>query len=334
MQILCAFSSITFSCDHFPGSLTSRESYHPIFNLPQKKLLSYTHKWATSELTETDSYLLFLAALKSTDLVHFRVPAVITPFTSSIIANNMEHLMKVIPKLNTVREPSRHFPNYVISPETKTLANVNHWISNWNDSYDEYKSGKGRDYDERKLVQKEAAIERLIHSKHIPLHRYSKQIADWAAIAGNFPTFNIKSPFTGLEISCADYWKQIIQKCASENSLFSIRRTDIIELQEHCEDNIPIGTIFSNKLFSILRYALEKQKNFLSLGDFDIPGKGKPNYQLLEESDTIEDANIRAMIQSAPEIEPTPDKYPTKLAYMKAKVRWDMAISYGKRESK
>mgnify|MGYP000735790344 CR=1 FL=1 len=54
-KILCAYSGIEFSCEHFPITLHARESYHPIFNVPQKKLLSYLGKWAGNELTPTDN---------------------------------------------------------------------------------------------------------------------------------------------------------------------------------------------------------------------------------------------------------------------------------------
>jgi hypothetical protein len=51
-------------------------------------------------------------------------------------------------------------------------------------------------------------------------------------------------------------------------------------------------------------------------------------YQILTQDDTTETANIKAMIDSAPEHEPTPAQYPTKLAYLKAKLRWQVAKKY------
>src|SRR3990172_712457 len=100
MKILCSISSTEFNVEHFPGYLSSREVSHPIFYLPQKKLLSYMAKWSGSELTRTDSYLLFLAILNSTELVHFRVPIFKDNRTDSIIAQNMEKLALTVTKLN------------------------------------------------------------------------------------------------------------------------------------------------------------------------------------------------------------------------------------------
>jgi hypothetical protein len=322
MKVLCAYSSVEFTCEHFPGYLSSREAAHPLFQVPQKKLLSYLGKWAQSGLTPTDSYLLFLALLNSSDLVDFRVPAIRTESTDAIIAQNMESLCKVLAKLNTVVSPAVVFPHYVISPETRTLDNVHYWITNWENAYQEFLSGYRSAHESAKLRTREAALERLIKNPHKPIASYAGQIADWAAVAGTFPTFIVINPHNSLKVSCADYWKYLIAKCAYEEQIFAIRRKDLEELLEHCEENIPIGSIYSNALFRIIRHALERQKNFLGLGDLDIT---KASYTILSADTSTEAANMRILVDSAPEHCPRPEEYPTKFAYMKAKLRWDMA---------
>ena len=326
MKILCGISGIEFAVEHFPGYLTQRETTHPIFYLPQKKLLPYLSKWAAGELTPTDSYLLFLAILHSTELVEFRVPASRSSHIDSIIAQNMESLVKTVIRLNTVSNPAVIFPRYAVTPETKFLDNVKFWIENWAAVYKDFMDGYRRETESRKLITREAALERLIKNPHLPVSAYASKIAEWAAIAGEFPAFNVTSPFTKLTITLSDYWKDIIIRCTREESVYAIPQSDIEELLEHCETNISIGTIYSNALFSVLRKALSKQKNFLGLGDLDL---GRNKYTLLTESDTVETANIKAMIDSAPEEEPRPEQYPSKLAFMRAKVRWQLAKSYG-----
>ena len=326
MKILCSYSSLEFTCEHFPASLYSSETSHPIFSLPQKKLLSYAGKWASgTALTPTDSYLLFLATLKSTDLVHFRVPAIRTIRTPAIVAQNMENLFLTVSRLNTVQNPAVCFPTFVISPETKDLSNICHWLINWNEAFEDFKSGKRREYDNHKLLHRESALQRLIKNPHRTVASIAPSIAEWASIAGSFPEFALTNPFTGSIVLCSDYWKLLIIKCANEESLFSIARKDLEELLEHCEENISHGTIYANALFKILRHALERQKNFLGLGDMDIH---RSTYEILTSTDNVEDANIRAMIQSAPEHEPRAEEYPTKFLFMKAKLRWDMAKKF------
>lgn len=324
MKALCAISSVEFNVEHFPGTLYSREICHPVFYLPQKKLLSYLPKWSSHGLTDTDSYLLFLALLNSTELVKFRVPVFRNERTNAIVAQNMEFLAKVVSQINTVTTPSFNFMQVGISPETRYLDNVHHWLEDWNESYKQFLAGYPSAHDNAKIIRREKALERLIKSAHRDSSKYAHAIADWAADAGDFPTFLTLNPYTSsrTQISCSDYWKSIIIKCASEENIYAIDRKDVMEILTHCEDNIPIGSIYSNALFSILRRALEKQKNFLGLGDIDI-SQGK--YQFVTETDSVESANMKAMIDSAPVQEPKPEAYPTKLAYLRAKMRWEMS---------
>lgn len=327
MKILCSYSGVEFECSHFPGTFYSSELFHPIFNLPQKKLLSYTAKWAGGELTPTDSYLLFLALLHSSDHVIFRVSAYRDEHTNSVIANNMEFLVRTVIKLNTIATPSVSFPHFAITPETRFLSNVHYWIETWHEAYTDFHSGKAREYDDRKLLHREMALQRMIKNPHRSIKDYASQLAEWASSAGEFPQFLTASPYTGTQIPCDEYWKSIISKCARDDSLYSIPDKDLNELMEHCEDKIPVGSIYSNALFKLLRHAIEKKANFLKLGDFDLSS----GYKLLSESDTVESANLKALIDSAPQEEPRLEQYPTKFQYMRAKMRWDMARRAGER---
>ena len=322
MKILCSLSSIEFSCEHFPGSLYSREAHHPVFQVPQKKLLSYLGKWSQGHLTPTDSYLLFLALLRSTDLVEFRVPAIRTQTTDALVASYMEALAKCVSKINSVTNPSAAFPHYVISQDTRGLENISAWIENWESAYQDFRDGYRSAHDSAKLISREAALERLIKNPHRPISSYASQIADWAAVAGSFPVFTLVSPFSGFKVSCLEYWKVLIAKCAHEESIFSIRRKDLEELLEHCEEFIPVGSIYSNALFKILRHALERQRNYLGLGDLDL---SRGTYEIIRDRSDVESANLSAMVQSAPAHAPTPGEYPDKLSYLRAKMRWELS---------
>lgn len=338
MHIICSLSSLSFTCEHFPGSLSQREFHHPVFSLPQKRLLSTISQWSdqdSEKFTQIDSYLLFLALLKSTGLVDFRVPALRTPITDSVIFQNMESLAITVSRLATVRAAETTFPHYVISQDTRTLESVDSWIINWNESYEDFRAGKLRDIEGRdewkRLVIRENALQRLIKNPHLPISSYSSQISEWAAIAGNFPEFVIPNPFPPFQkISCSDYWKNLITKAAHSEHLFNIRRADLEELLSHCEDKIAAGSIYSNALFTILRNALDKQKNYLGLGDLDISGS---KFVILNPGDSTESANIQAMVDMAPSEYPRREMYKTQFDFMRAKLRWNMSKKFGSAES-
>lgn len=306
-KILCAYSGIMFTCEHFPITLTAREATHPIFQVQQKKLLSFLAKWSGHELTPTDSYLLFLSLLSSSDHVEFRVPVVRHLQTDSIVANNMESLARTVIKLNSVTNPHVVFPRFAVTPDTKKLDNIHHWIEAWDQAYRDFLDGYKDVGTSQKLVRREAALERLIKNPFKEVQTYASALADWAEDASpDWPRDK-----TGI------YWKEIITKCTTSVGIYSIPMKHIEELLEHCELDIPAGTIFSHKLKDVLRTALKKQKEFL--------GIGPTTFQIIDEDDTVEVANLSAIIQKAPSEEPKISEYPTKLAYLKAQLAWKLA---------
>lgn len=326
MKILCSKSGIEFTAEHFPGTFFSRELHHPIFSLEQKKLLSYTGKWAAGELTPTDSYLLFLALLNSSEQIQFRISCKKTPMTDSIVANNMEYLVRTVIKLNAIRTPGTLFPFFAITAETCTLSNVHHWIEVWENCWKDFESGARRDIIHRELSRRETALQRMIKNPHKPIKEYAPQIAEWASTAGSFPTFLIPNPFTkdSKKIPLSTYWKEVIIRSTRNEYLYTIPDNDLQELLDHCEENIPPGSIYSHALFEALRHALAKKKNFLGLGDMDL----RSTYQILDDPKDVESANFKAMIDSAPIEVPRREQYPTQFAYMKAKLRWDLAKKF------
>jgi hypothetical protein len=243
----------------------------------------------------------------------------------------MEPLVRTIIKINTVTAPSVVFPRFVISPDTRFLQNVHHWIECWQDSYQQFLDGYKSAHESRKLINREAALQRMIKNPHKPVSEYATQIADWAHIAGDFPAFLTTSPFSSLQIPLAEYWKSIIIKAAKDEYLYQISSKDLQELIDHCEDKIPVGSIYSHALFKLLRRAQERQKNYLGLGDIDV----RSTYTLLSEDSTsnVEAANMRALIDSAPTERPRREQYPTNFAFIRAKLRWDMSQKFKKEHS-
>ena len=326
MKALCAISSVEFTVEHFPGYLSSREVMHPVFHIPQKKLLSYLSQWSRpGAFTETDSYLLFLALLHSTELIHFRVPVYRHEKTPAIVANNMEALAQAVIKINTVTTPSFSFPQFAVTVETRYLTNIHHWIEDWHESYKEFQDGYRRASENEKLKRRSEALERLIKTPFAShTRKYGLAVAEWAAQAGSFPTFNIDNPFlAGTKCSIADYWKHIIVKACDETDIYSINISDLNELLEHCEENVPVGTIQSHALFKALRSAKERQRNYLGMGEIQLPSGG--GYSFVSDTSSVEHANLQAMLSAAPSEEPKPSDYPTKIAYLRAKMRWELS---------
>lgn len=335
-KILCSISGVEFNTDHFNISLTSREYSHPIFHINSERLISLTTKWLDQELSPTENYLLYLSLFRSTGLMDFRVPAMLSPELLPIIAQNMHSLVAMVEKILDASDARKqevlHLPTFVVSPDTKYLLDSAEWIKIWENNYkeylDSYKSATLMD----KINRKESLLERHIKDRTKDISTYAHQLASWAALAGKFPEFNAglsSDILNGAQMSLSSYWQHIIKSCARTESIWDIPNEDIQELIEHCEENIDHGSIYAHTLMSLLKAGIARKKDFLDLGSFDLGANGS-TFRILDASASIEDANKLAAIDSAPIHEPREKDYPNKLAYIKAKMNWQMASEYRK----
>lgn len=333
-KIVCSKSSVEFHCEHMPLSLSSRETHHPLFSTPKKKLISLAAQWASGRLSPTESYLLYLSLLDSTDLIIWRVPATYNSKTSSIVANNMESLIHIIGKIDLIKHPSFCLPKFAISHDTANLENSYHWIEAWRmnyiDWYDGLRESSRQESLKTALDNRETSLQRLIKSAETRIDDLAALLAGWAEVAGDFPqsTSTIPHPFLKSRITIAEYWKQIIRACTNDDAIWRYPATDIDELIDHCENNIIHGSIYSHKLMQLLRQGYQKNRDYLGMGDVDLAGKTATQFTLLAPASSAEDANKLAAIQAAPLVEPKEFNYPNRFAFLKAKANYDMCKRY------
>jgi hypothetical protein len=323
MKILCKYSSIEYEVSHFPFSLESREVSHPVFAIPQSKLITVIARKYPTSLTPIDSYLGFLALMHSTGKIDWRVPAYYIPQMDSIIAQNMELLLRTIGTINAITHPAFTYPGFVMTPDTRSLSTVHHWIQILIDCIQQFQDGNKRAQLRDRIVRREQAMERLIKDPSKNPANYANQLAEWAALAGAFPTGTV--PVDGVQIPLSEYWKAMIRKAARAEAVFSLNDVDLAELVEHCEQEIPHGTIYAHTLMAVLRAAADKKKNLLGLGDLDIK---TGTFRILDDSDTVERANLLAMIDSAPTEKPVESNYPSKIAFLRAHHKWRVAQTH------
>ena len=332
-KITCSYSGVVFNCEHMPISLSSREIAHPLFFTPKKRLISLAGQWAANRLSPTESYLLYLALLNSTELIVWRTPAIYGEKTPAVIANNMEYLIHIIGKIDLISHPSFALPSFAISYDTAELTNSYHWIQAWitnyNDWYEGYKTASRNESLKHAIESRETALEKLIKSPQSNQLKLAKLISDWAETAGAFPKSATLHPITNRYVPLSEYWKQIIIACINEDKIWYFPEADILELIDHCEDNIAHGSIYAYQLMSTLKTGIKNQNNYLGYGDTDLMGE-TTQFRILDPSASVEDVNKIAIIQSAPEFEPNQGQYKSKFEYIKAKLKWEMAQKYKK----
>lgn len=334
--VLCAISGIEFEVQYMPLYLTSRESHHPIFDLSPAKLLKLSERWVDQDLEPIESYLLYLALFKGTRRMEFRSPATYLGAESdAIVASNMERLVAIASRILASGEERvnsiLHLPFFVITPDTKDFAGSPDWITTWEEGYKDYENNYISATLADKIARKEVNLERYIRDRTRDIKSYASQLADWAALAGNFPVWDAGTDMIkimGKSCTLATYWKFIIKSCAAGESIWNIPVADIKELIEHCEDSIPHGSIFSHTLMTLLREGLDRITNFFNLGDIDLGRNGSVGFRILDATTSVEDANKLAIIESAPLNAPRESDYPNKLAFIKAKLAYSMKVNH------
>lgn len=328
-KLTCSKSGVIFNCEHMP---LASYNVHPLFAVPQKRLISLAGTWAAQKLTPTESYLLYLALLDSTNLVVWRSHALYRgDATDAIVSNNMENLIHIIAKINVIKHPSFNLPAFAIGPDTASLTNSQHWIQVWTENYNEWytdqlASAKREAVKEtlETINTREAALQRLIKS-NVPPEVYAKTLADWAASAGSFPLSKTTHPITGQQVPLAEYWKQLIRVIADEDKLWRFPRKDIEELIEHCEGAIVHGNIYAFNLMKYLRGGLRKYDDYLGFGDVTIGRDSSTPFTVMSTSSSVRAINRATLLSTAPEEEPKKHQYPTTLAWLKAYTKWKLA---------
>ena len=309
---ICAKTGLELTVTHFPYSFNKGQISHPIFSLGTRELIALTPLWTGRKLTTIESSLMFLALLNSTGLVEFRTYARPAP---EVVENNMESLLRITTWIYNVKHPALLMAKFAITQDTATLSNISHWMDIWFRCRKEFEDGYKEYQTARTKLIKESALEKLIKTPNKTPENYANSLADWAALAGNFPVSMIT--VNNKAVSIKDYWKSIIKLCGTKGNVWRIDTNDIQELLEHCEDRIDAGNIYANALFRLLRNALKRQDGFMMMVDND---------------NELERANIAAVVATAPTSLPIASDYATHIDYLRAKNAYNLAQSSMRRE--
>jgi len=196
----------------------------------------------------------------------------------------------------------------------------------WRNNIEEFKIGiDSRSYAKR-LHDTEIKLSKLIFSPSTTTDTLlCNAVANWADMCAEFP------------LSKKDEWKSIIRKCYNMGAMFSTSKDELKALKEYCEENIEAGSIHFHTLMKTLRVGIANHDNFLGLGSLDSPTK-HPGYILLDEDIDLDgikrgEETLLSVIASAPTEEPQQCDYPTKLAYLKARLAYQASMRMIERDA-
>ena len=337
-KITCAISGISFTCTFLKDTSISELAgyYHPIFALDYTTLHRLYSEHTKGNLGRTDSYLLFLAFLHSTDCITWSRPANKAPSnldTIKLVENNIAQLIAVIEKSNTIRHPSFSQPHYRVTEASCNLSAIPNWIAEWDSNIQDFLHDKADQADWEKIKKVENKLSKLILSGGNP-RDFSAVIAEWANNTADFPTHK------------AEAFKKIIRSCFNTAKMFNTPLAEIREVKEFCEANIEAGSIHFHTLEEVLTEGLARHTNYLggsnlALGytmlptldsskpdieyDYTTTGKNSSDGKVYLPEVAAEIKNldaIKAVADSAPESYPLEKDYETSLDYLRAKLAY------------
>jgi len=309
MKITCSYSGVEFSIPEFHclNSVPAGSHIHPIFSLDSKSIEYLYTQYLNSKLNDTESYLLLIALLDRTSLMLYRHPIKPGNHYAQLTALYIERLYSISVRLQAIHHPDFMAPKVIISEENCDLINIKEWIIVWEDAYQDFRDGQIESAYRDSLQKKENALAKFIKSPQIPPEKYAHVLADWAALAANFPP------------EYTEYWKELIVSCYDFGKIIKTQQLHLEDLIEYCEENIDefsTGSIFSNQLFTCLQEGLSSLNDFYSLG-----------FTQLDASQAEQETIIK-IIESAPAKEPVKSDYPNSFTYLKARMAWDSAIKH------
>ena len=324
-KVTCAISGLDFQVSAFSDlNISYKVGYfHPIFAAPYRDLEKLYYKHTRGRLTPTDSYLLFLAYLNSSDQVHWDYPLTLNPkdpATRKLVENNFSQLVSVLQKTAVITYSSFDQPSFRVTYENSRLEEIQFWIEAWIENINSFSFNRATERDRSALLAVEKKLEILILSDLSP-EAYSKTIADWASRAAIFPE------------SKEELYKTTIASCFNITKMFNTPLALLKEIKNYCECNIEAGSIHFHALIKVLQEGISRHVDYLggsalTLG-YELLPSASISTQMLEA-----DKKLKIIAETAPTELPLKEDYKSPIEYLKARLAFRVAANIAKNSIK
>lgn len=282
MKLLCPLSGIRYEVGTFKLSNYKEQKVpHPFLSFPLNEVLgSCLPRFANESLFEEDLHLFGTYLISKLPVERWGNPLLEkesfsywTPFWLS----HIEQLASTVKRLDGKKPKNIPTFNVFSEGETHPLSNLKEWLKEANLCINEFyapisEEALKRNKDFRANLSEEqfsseaqcnAVIEKILRgslSSPREKQKFPELISNWAAKVGDFPN-SVFRDSKGNRSTVRTFWKQIIQDAFDlgangrgySNILTSdVTIADLEELQEHCMENIPAGTLQSRALWEEL----------------------------------------------------------------------------------
>lgn len=301
MKVICTLTNIEYTSSGFNAFAIS--SKHPMFSANFDTLLSVAEGWRADKLTASERRVLFVSLLDSTGLCEFKCAA--TP-SDTTVQRFMEFLIVTATWKHAIGDRIP-LSRIAINHDTRSLENIGNWLNNWNTTQREFALGSHMQAVRDKIAKSQEKLLKLLRDNRGDSTLYRKHLAKWFMVASNAP------------LPLYEYW----------TSLFTLQRpqiweaslTDLEELKEHCEHNIPMNSTYAMHTYRLLcELVVDRREGVLGA----LSGSME-TYTIVQEDTEV--YNIQVAAEQASAEEPVERDYVTKGSYLVARARWKLKIA-------
>lgn len=251
MRVRCKYSNATFVVPGFSGlDLTN---HHPIFDVDFIRLNQYAQGWYGYD--ETEQRLLFLAMLKITGAVEFRVPA--SPSIQTV-QRSMDLLLSTVIWQNKVRN-SVSLPGFRVTRDNYTLPNIKTFLYRWRDIEDEW-NNKTRDEQLSEYIRRQEEI----YSNRVKRGLKSLSTLIRLGLSATNAPKAVQEHWTGLFSLRTD-------KFEDKQKIWNIPYEDLDQMYQHFLKYADIATSWAPELLNQCRALLNTNKLGIQYSLMELP---------------------------------------------------------------
>lgn len=354
MKLTCPYSGISYFID---GVIYRKIANipHPILSVDLNDILSsYLPRFAKEDLNQEELHLFGTYLLTKLPIESWGFPllekAPLTYWTPFWL-KNLQHLASTVKRLSG-KKP-KNLPTFrlicdSLDDSINPLSQLKEWLDTANSCINEYYAPISEEalrrnktfranLSEEQFTSEEqcnAVIEKILRgslSTPREKEKFPELIANWAAQVGDFPN-SIFRTSSGERKTLRNFWKEILRntfdlgtsgKGYSAILTSDVTIADLEELQEHCMEHIPSGTLHSRALWE----ELGKLKEVIL--EFKTPARNSDlSIEILSSGDLasiLEDVSHVAPVQTIENDDPDmprKEDYPSLSSFVKAKMAY------------
>jgi len=305
MKCKCNISGIVWNAEYMSASCTMP---HPFFSIGMNKIPALLSLFQQGSLGQEETHLLYCRMMLDTEHVTFHSPLSLTEELAQIENAQMLALAKIAYS-GCFQKTSIDLPHYLVSLETQDISQI---ISIWEEELEQYRISYMIVKQKHEIRAMLARVQRAFAT---PLMTSRKKIIiNWMLKCCELPKFIMTHPISRNQVSCQDYWIELLGKAIDNDPMLAYPEKDIVEFKEHLEEHLPLNYAQEFSLLEELRDAIKRKQNYFGYSFVDADDRSYAVENVKPQLKRADFANITDFLNAikASRIHPASPKSQTK----------------------